>query len=160
MWINYFQTSGRDYFKLWLERSTRYAPYIKKELENHKLPKDIFYVAMIESGLSSSAKSRAGAVGLWQFIASTGREYGLKINQWVDQRRNFTKATRAAIAYKKFLYKMFGSWYLVSASYNMGENRLRKLVREYGTNDFWELAEMGLLPMRQSIMFQKSLPLL
>ena len=145
-WIKYFQTKGRDSFKRWLERSTRYAPYIKKELENHNLPKDIFYVAMIESGFASNARSRAGAVGLWQFIASTGRDYGLRINGWVDERRNFTKATRAAIAYKKSLFKKFGSWHLVSASYNMGENRLQRLVKKYRTNNFWELAEMGILP--------------
>ncbi len=145
-WIKYFQTKGKKSFKCWLERSTRYAPYIKKELEDHDLPQDIFYVAMIESGFASKARSRAGAVGLWQFIASTGRDYGLKINGWVDERRNFTKATRAAIAYKKSLYRIFGSWHLVSASYNMGENRLQKLVAKYGTNNFWELSEMGILP--------------
>lgn len=71
-WIKYFQTEGRNSFKRWLERSTRYAPYIKRELKNHDLPKDIFYVAMIESGFASKARSSAGAVGLWQFIASTG----------------------------------------------------------------------------------------
>ena len=81
-WIKYFQTKGRGSFKRWLERSTRYAPYIKKELKNHNLPGDIFYVAMIESGFASKARSSAGAVGLWQFIPSTGREYGLKINGW------------------------------------------------------------------------------
>ncbi len=145
-WIKYFQTEGRDSFKRWLERSTRYAPYIKGELKNHNLPKDIFYVAMIESGFASKARSSAGAVGLWQFIASTGRDYGLKINGWLDERRNFTKATRAAIAYKKSLYRMFGSWHLVSASYNMGENRLLRLVKKYKTNNFWELSEMGILP--------------
>ena len=145
-WIKYFQTTGSDAFKRWLERSTRYAPYIKRELKNHNLPRDIFYVAMIESGFASKARSSAGAVGLWQFIPSTGRDYGLKINNWLDERRNFKKATRAAIAYKKSLYRMFGSWYLVSASYNMGENKLRRLVEKYKTNNFWKLAKMGILP--------------
>ncbi len=146
MWINYFQTRGRESFKTWLERSARYAPYIQRELEAHNLPTDLLYVAMIESGFSSVAVSSAGAVGIWQFIAPTGRRYGLNINWWIDERRNFTKSTQAAIRYKKALYKMFQSWHLVSASYNTGENRIQRLIRKHQTNDFWELAEMKTLP--------------
>ncbi len=146
MWINYFQTRGRESFKTWLERSARYAPYIQGELESHNLPTDLLYVAMIESGFSSQAVSSAGAVGIWQFIAPTGRRYGLSINWWIDERRNFTKATQAAIQYKKALYKMFQSWHLVSASYNTGENRIQRLIKKHQTNDFWELAEMKTLP--------------
>lgn len=146
MWIRYFQTRGRESFKTWLERSARYAPYIQKQLETHQLPTDLLYVAMIESGFSTQAVSHAGAVGIWQFIAPTGRRYGLHIDWWIDERRNFTKATQAAIRYKKDLYKMFGSWHLVSASYNTGENRIQRLIRKHRTNDFWELAEMRTLP--------------
>lgn len=145
-WIKYFQTRGKGTFRRWLERSARYAPYIQEQLEAHKLPQDLLYVAMIESGFISRAKSHAGAVGIWQFIAPTARRYGLKVNWWIDERRNFTKATGAAIRYKKDLYRMFGSWHLVSASYNTGENRIARLIRRHKTNDFWELADMKLLP--------------
>lgn len=144
-WIKYFQTRGKGSFKRWLERSARYAPHIKKELRNHNLPQDLLYVAMIESGFVSRAKSHAGAVGIWQFIAPTARRYGLKVNWWIDERRNFTKATQAAIRYKKDLYSMFRSWHLVSASYNTGENRIARLIKKHQTNDFWELAELRTL---------------
>lgn len=145
-WIKYFQGNGRKHFKRWLERSARYAPYIQRELEAHNLPKDLLYVAMIESGFIQRAKSSAGAVGIWQFMEPTAKQYGLKVNWWVDERRNFTKATAAAIAYKKELYRMFNSWHLVSASYNTGENRILRLIRRHKTNDFWELANMRALP--------------
>jgi membrane-bound lytic murein transglycosylase D len=145
-WVHYFQTKGRTSFKIWLERSARYAPYIQRELERHNLPQDLLYVAMIESGFTPKATSHAGAVGIWQFITPTAKRYGLKVNWWVDERRNFTKATKAAIRYKKELYQMFGSWHLVSASYNTGENRIHRLIKKHGTNDFWELAAMRTLP--------------
>lgn len=140
-WIKHFQTRGKRSFKTWLERSSRYAPYIQKELEKNDIPQDLLYVAMIESGFSPRAHSSANAVGIWQFIAPTARRYGLKVNWWVDERKNFTKATHAAIRYKKDLYKMFHSWHLVSASYNTGENRIARLIKKHGTNSFWELAE-------------------
>ena len=145
-WIKYYQTKGKQSFKRWLERSARYAPYIQKELNKYGMPQDLLYVAMIESGFTRRARSHAGAVGVWQFIAPTARRYGLKVNWWVDERKNFTKATRAAIRYKKDLYKMFQSWHLVSASYNTGENRIKRLIRRHKTNNFWELAEMKRLP--------------
>lgn len=144
-WIHYFQTDGKTTFKKWLERSARYSPYIIKELQTHNLPQDLIYVAMIESGFIPSANSHAGAVGIWQFIEPTAKRYGLKVNWWIDERRDFTKATRAAIEYKKDLYKMFGSWHLVSASYNTGENRIMRLIEKHRTNDFWELANMNTL---------------
>lgn len=145
-WIRYFQTSGRAGFQKWLARSTRYSPYIQKELGRAGLPKDIMYTAMIESGFSPVAESQAAAVGIWQFIKPTGERYGLKINWWLDERRNFVKSTQAAIRYKKDLYGMFGSWYLVAASYNCGETRVVNLIRKYGTKNFWEMARLGVLP--------------
>lgn len=145
-WIHYFQTDGKHSFKKWLERSARYAPYIQDELARHNLPQDLLYVAMIESGFFPRAKSHAGAVGLWQFIAPTAKRYGLKIEWWIDERKNFTKATKAAIRYKKDLYSMFKSWHLVSASYNTGENRIHRLIRKHKTTSFWELAQMQTLP--------------
>lgn len=145
-WIKYFQTTGRNSFRIWLERSSRYLPVLQYELAKAGLPQDLVYVAMIESGFSPVALSSANALGLWQFIAPTGQRYGLKIDWWIDERRDFEKSTRAAISYMTDLYKQFNSWYLVAASYNMGENGVRRLIKKHGTNNFWELADRGALP--------------
>lgn len=145
-WIKYFQTAGRPSFRRWLERSSRFIPAIQEELEKSNLPLDLAYVAMIESGFSSSALSHASALGMWQFIAPTGQRYGLNIEWWIDERRDFDKSTKAAIAYMTDLYGQFGSWYLVAASYNMGENGVRRVIRRHKTNSFWELADRGAIP--------------
>lgn len=145
-WIRYFQTTGRSSFRRWLERSTRYIPYIHSELRRAGLPTDIAYVAMIESGFSSSAVSHANAMGMWQFIAPTGERYGLSVDWWIDERRDYEKATKAAIGYMSDLFEQFGSWYLVAASYNMGENGVRRLIKRHNTNSFWDLADRGALP--------------
>lgn len=145
-WVRYFQTVGRSSFRRWLERSTRHIPHIQASLAEAGLPTDIAYVAMIESGFSSGATSHANAMGMWQFIAATGSRYGLKIDWWIDERRDFEKATASAIGYMSDLFRQFGSWYLVAASYNMGENGVRRLIRRYNTNSFWQLADLGALP--------------
>ena len=144
-WINYFQTSGRKWFRIWLERSFKYMPTLQQKLAANGMPKDLAYLAMIESGFSPSAQSHAGAVGYWQFIESTATRYGLRVDWWLDERQNFEKSSNAAIRYLKDLYKIFGSWYLVAASYNAGENRIRRLCNQYGTRDFWRLAHLGAL---------------
>lgn len=146
-WIRYFQTTGRVTFRRWLERSSRYLPLIQYELAQAGLPQDLVYVAMIESGFVPHALSPAGAKGMWQFIAPTAERYGLKIDWWIDERQDFLKSTRAAIRYMSDLYRQFGSWYLVAASYNMGENGVRRLIKKHGTRNFWELAERGALPL-------------
>lgn len=145
-WIHYFQTKGRRSFRTWLERSARYLPVVEAELQRAGLPQDLVYVAMIESGFRPDAVSHAGAMGMWQFIASTGRRYGLSIDWWVDERRDFAKSTKAAISYMKDLNGQFNSWYLVAASYNMGENGVRRLMKRHNTNDFWTLADRRALP--------------
>ena len=145
-WIRYFQTEGRSSFRGWLERSSKFIPLIQYELTRAGLPQDLVYLAMIESGFSTSASSHAAAIGLWQFIEPTGRRYGLKIDWWLDERRDFIKSTRAAINYMGDLYQQFNSWYLVAASYNMGENGVRRLMTRYKTNNFWELADRGAMP--------------
>ena len=144
-WIKYFQTVGRITFRRWLERSSRYLPNIQSELGQAGLPQDLAYLAMIESGFSPNAESTASAVGIWQFMAPTGNHYGLHTSWWLDERRDYYKSTQAAIWYMTDLYKIFGSWYLVAASYNMGEFRVKKLIEHYHTNNFWTLADMGLL---------------
>lgn len=145
-WIRNFQTSNRGWFKKWLERSTRYMPFIHKELKRAGLPQDLAYLAMIESGFSTAATSNAEAVGIWQFIEPTGNSYGLRTEWWLDERRDYDKSTKAAIGYISHLYRSFKSWYIVAASYNMGETRARRLIRKHGTNNFWKLADLGALP--------------
>lgn len=145
-WLNYFQTNGRNWFREWLEKSTRYMPFIQKELRQAGMPADLAFMVMIESGFNPYARSPANAVGPWQFIGATGKRYGLQQNWWLDERKDYRKATQAAIRYMKDLYEEFGSWYLVSASYNMGENGLRRRIKRAGTRDFWTLSKKGLLP--------------
>lgn len=146
-WIKYFQTSGQSTFKKWLERSYKFFPMIKRELEHNKLPKDLAYMVMIESGFAPHATSSAEAVGPWQFIESTANRYGLRTLWWLDERRDFRKSTQAAIRYVSDLYNEFGSWYLVAASYNMGENGLRRIIQKHRTKDYWKLIELKALPI-------------
>jgi len=139
-WIRYFQGRGRPHMERYLARSTRYEALMKKVLRDNKLPEDLFYIALIESGFTSNARSTASAVGFWQFIRGTGKRYKLQINTMVDQRRDPILATQAAAEYFKDLYKIFDSWYLSMAAYNVGEGRVLKVVKKYKTHDFWELS--------------------
>ncbi len=145
-WIDYFQGRGRPHMERYLSRSGRYIPMMKEILKKEGLPEDLVYIALIESGFSAHAKSWANAVGYWQFIRSTGRSFGLRVDSYVDERRDFVKATHAASAYFKGLYNLFGSWYLAIASYNVGENRIKSLVMKYHSRDFWALARDRKLP--------------
>lgn len=145
-WIAYYQGRGQKWFREWLQRSYRYMPLIQKELKNANLPVDLAYMVMIESGFAPNAISHADAVGPWQFIEPTGTRYGLKKNWWLDERRDLRKSTLAAIRYLKDLHREFGSWYLVAASYNMGETGLRNRIAKYGTKDYWTLIKMKGLP--------------
>jgi len=145
-WISYFQTRGKTFFRDWLEKSTKYMPLLQSELKKAGLPTDLAYMVMIESGFSAQAVSSAQAVGPWQFIESTGATYGLQKNWYLDERRDIKKSTLAAIRYLKDLNQEFGSWYLVAASYNMGENGLRRQIKKYNTRDYWELVHRGALP--------------
>lgn len=145
-WIAYFQGRGRPHMERYLARSTRYEKLMKKVLRDNGLPEDLFYIALIESGFSSGATSHAAAVGYWQFIRGTGKRYGLEITPFIDERRDPVFATQAAAEYFKGLYSVFGSWYLAMASYNVGENRVKREVMNHYTRDFWELARKKRLP--------------
>jgi membrane-bound lytic murein transglycosylase D len=146
-WIRFFQTTGRSTFRNWLQRSSRFLPFVQYELSRAGLPLDLAYVAMVESGFTPHATSPAGAKGMWQFISETGGRYGLRIDWWIDERKDFRKSTLAAIRYMTDLYQQFNSWYLVAASYNMGENGVRRLIQRHRTTNFWVLAEKGVLPL-------------
>lgn len=139
-WITHFQGAGRKWFKTWLERSHAYLPGMQRVLARQGLPQDLAYVAMIESGFSAHATSSADAVGYWQFIAPTANRYGLRTTWWLDERRDFTKSTAAAASYLGDLFKHFRSWYLTAAAYNMGEGRTERLVKKYGTKNYWILS--------------------
>ena len=130
----------------YLARSTRYLDLMKRVLKQNGVPEELVFVAMIESGFSFSAKSHAGAVGYWQFIRGTGKRYGLKINSFIDERRDPILSTTAAAQYLRGLYSLFGSWELAMAAYNVGENRVQKVLMNNYTRDYWEMAARRLLP--------------
>lgn len=140
-WVQYFQGPGKRGYKKWLERSHRYLPHMQKVLSRRKMPKDLAYIVMIESGFSANAISTASAVGYWQFIKTTANRYGLRTLWWLDERRDFNKSTHAAASYLADLYKMFDSWYLTASAYNMGENRLKRLIKKHKTRNFWVLSK-------------------
>ena len=137
--IKFFQKDGRKSMQKWLNRMDKYKKIILPILEKEGVPPEIFYLAMIESGLNPKAYSYAHASGIWQFIKSTGKIYGLKQNWWVDERRDLTKATHAASAYLKDLHKEFDDWYLAFAAYNCGSARVRKAIRRHGSRNYWDL---------------------
>lgn len=137
--IEHFKTRGRTMFQQWLNLSTTYMPLVKTILREHNLPEDLAYVAMIESGFRPDAVSRKNAAGLWQIMPATGRKYGLRIDQWVDERKDPVKSTYAAAGYLKDLHLRFGSWPLVLASYNAGAGNVRRAVRKTRSTDFWDL---------------------
>lgn len=139
--IQYFQTTMKSRFANWLARSEKYIPLMKNLLRENGLPEDLVYLALIESGFNPYAYSRSKAMGPWQFISPTGKRYGLKVNWWVDERRDPEKSTVAAAKYLKDLYDMFECWYLAAASYNAGEGKISKAMKRYRTEDFWELTK-------------------
>lgn len=124
---------------LWLKRSRRYLPQIEKMLKQSKMPDDLKYVAIAESALRPHVGSRKGAVGYWQFMEDTGRNYGLVINDYIDERRSFFASTRAAIRYFTDLHKLLGSWTLAVAAYNMGEQGLQTEIMVQETRDYYRL---------------------
>lgn len=144
--ILYFQNKGRDRFEIWLSRSGKYSDMMRTILAQYGMPGDLVYLALIESGFSPNAYSVARAAGPWQFIAGTGRRYGLRIDWWADERRDYEKSTHAAATYLRDLYGIFDSWPLAAAAYNAGENRIMRAVSRYKTEDFAKLIRYRYLP--------------
>jgi membrane-bound lytic murein transglycosylase D len=137
--IDLYQGSQRDWFEAALERGHRYLPRIREVFAQEGIPRDLAYVALVESAFKPTAYSRAKARGVWQFVRATGRRYGLDVDWWVDERSDPDKATRAAARYLKDLYALFGDWNLALAGYNAGEGKVLRAMRRYHTRDFWAL---------------------
>jgi hypothetical protein len=129
----------RPQIVLWIKRSARFFPIIEKRLQEHNLPMDLKYIAIIESALRPHAGSQKGAIGFWQFMAATGRKYGLIINSEKDERRNIFRSTEAAISYLKDLNALFESWTLAAAAYNMGEQGLQSEILAQKANNYYHL---------------------
>jgi membrane-bound lytic murein transglycosylase D len=145
-YINFYSTRGRGVLERALARSGRYDEMIRGILKAEGVPQDLIYLAQAESGFHPLAVSRAGARGMWQFMGSRARGYGLQRNFWVDDRQDPEKATRAAARHLKDLYTQFGDWYLAMAAYNSGPGTVQSAVKRTGYADFWELYRRNVLP--------------
>jgi membrane-bound lytic murein transglycosylase D len=137
--IQHFTKQARPYFEQALARAGRYLPMIINALSEAGLPEELAYLALVESSFRPDARSPKGAVGLWQFIPNTARAYGLRIDLWVDERRDPEKATRAASAYLKELHEYYGQWYLATAAYNAGPGAIDRALRSSRIRDFWRI---------------------
>ena len=144
--ISYFSGRGRTGFERALARSGRYHDMMLSILKEEGVPQDLIYLAQAESGFHPLAVSRAGARGIWQFMASRGRGYGLQRTPYTDDRQDPVKSTRAAARHLKDLYAQFGDWYLAMAAYNSGPGNVQAAVRRTGFADFWELYHRNVLP--------------
>jgi membrane-bound lytic murein transglycosylase D len=152
-YVNLFTVTGKAGFERRLSRGTRYEPMIRAKLRSAGMPEDLYFLPLIESGYELHAYSRAAAVGMWQFMSSTGREVGLRIDWWIDERRDPVKSTDAAIRFLRDLQEQFGSLYLAAAAYNGGPGRVSRGLRQFadelegteGEDRFFALAEQSYL---------------
>jgi len=158
--INYFVVRNRDYSRMVLERKDIYFPLFEETLARHDMPDDVKFLAIIESGLNPKAKSRVGAMGLWQFMPATGRMYNLYANSDIDDRMDPEMATDAAAKYLKSLYRMFGDWEVALAAYNCGPGNVRKAIRKsggkktfWGIYDFLPKETRSYVPQFQAMMY-------
>jgi membrane-bound lytic murein transglycosylase D len=145
-YISYFSNRGRGTFERAFARSGRYHDMMVSILKQEGVPQDLIYLAQAESGFHPLAVSRVGARGIWQFMGSRARGYGLQHSMWVDDRQDPEKSTRAAAHHLKDLYAQFGDWYLAMAAYNSGPGTVQAAVKRTGYADFWELYRRNVLP--------------
>ena len=144
--LAYFTTDLKPSIQESLLRSAKYKKLIDGALGEAKLPKGLAYLPVIESAYMPTLTSRAGAHGIWQFMPETAREYGLRVDWWVDERADPERSTRAAVAYLRDLYRQFNDWPLTLAAYNAGPGRVRRALNENNATTFWELCDGGALP--------------
>lgn len=142
-WVEYLTGNGRKYYTKWISRSTRYRPMMYEQLAEAGLPADLVYLSMVESGYNAHAYSKADAAGMWQFIPGTARLYKLRLDWWVDDRRDPEASLGAAIEMLGELNEMFDDWLLAMAAYNTGPGRVRRATQRTGSKDFWTLANGG-----------------
>jgi membrane-bound lytic murein transglycosylase D len=146
-WLERFRTTRRDEFDKLLRRRGLFEELIRGKLRERGLPEELLYMAMIESGFTPFAVSRVSAVGLWQFMSPTAMQYGLRVDDYVDERRDPVRATDAALEYVEYLYDRFGSWYLAAAAFNAGPGRVERILHRHaegriGDEDiYWEVLE-------------------
>lgn len=145
-WVEYFTKKNRDRFQRFINNGEEYRHHIEAVLKEHGLPKELYYVGLIESGYYLTAKSHAAAVGPWQFMPGTGRQYGLKVTPELDERQDLFKASHAAAKYFKNLHNIFSSWELALSAYNAGEYGIIRRIMKHGTRDFYELSRNKQLP--------------
>jgi membrane-bound lytic murein transglycosylase D len=147
---------GRELAAGWIKRRERFGALIRRVLDEHGLPSDLQYVAMIESGYDPTARSQVDAWGMWQFMQQPGSSYGLRIDRWVDERLDPERSTRAASRFMRDLYDRFGSWELAFAAYNMGYGGLLRSIKKYNSNDYWLLSHLEAgLPFETSLYVSK-----
>lgn len=140
-YIRHYTGAAKGQLQTSLARSGKYLPMISKVLSEEGLPEELGYLALVESEFIVSATSPVGAVGLWQFVPATARQYGLRIDDWIDERRDPIKSTRAAAAYLKELHSYYGRWFLVTAAYNAGPGIINKALQTSKASDFWGMKQ-------------------
>ena len=146
MWVKYFSGRGKERFERYLKNGEKYRPLIESTFDDYGLPKELYFVGLIESGYYLKAKSHANAVGPWQFIKDTAKRYGLNVRRGVDERQSIVKATKAAALFFQDLYNIFGSWELALSAYNAGEYGIIRRIRKANTRDYYELSAQKKIP--------------